>query len=171
MKQLTAALHRETQRRMPWKYLANKLFDQFDYSITSEIDIPDDDLTLLAEALPAHLRMRRLTVNGRDRSIPLWRRNLEYWLRLFPVDVIPLVMLFFGFIFMPEPFWSSPLLFLAFLFVVLYLFRFIGKGLWMLSAMRLVPRVYILALLLARRKRLGWFDRFWMWILWKPVPA
>jgi hypothetical protein len=169
MKQLTATLHRESLRRMSLKHLALKLFDQFDYTITNETTIPEERMAELAEALPVHLRLRRLGIDGRDMSLPLWRRNLEYWLRLFVVEVLPLVMLFFSFLFMPAPFWSNPMFFLTFLFAVLYLCRFLGKGLWMLAVRRLVPRGYLLALLLARRPRLSLFDRFWMRLVWKPA--
>jgi hypothetical protein len=169
MKRLTVVLHRETQRRMPYKYLALKLFDQFDYTIESGSEILQERLEQLADALQVHLRIRRLSINGRDLTIPLWRRNLEYWLRMFLVKVIPLVMMIFSYYFMPAFFRSNPLFFLAVLFVVFYLFRFLGKGLWILSLQRLVTRGYLNNLLLARRTRIGWPDRFWLKLFSGPI--
>jgi hypothetical protein len=169
MKQLTVALHKETQRRLPFKYLVLKLLDQFDYSLQFEPSIPEDRLEQLAYALHIHLRLHRLIVNGRDRTIVLWRRNLERWLRISIVEVIPLAMMFLSIYFMPSMFRVNPALFLVFLFVILYFFRFLGKGLWVLIIRKLVPLGYVKSLLLVRRSKLGLFDRFWIRLLWSPA--
>jgi hypothetical protein len=169
MKQLTVLLHRETQKRIPFKYLLIKLFNQFDYSIESESEISKERLEQLACALSLHLRLRRLVINGKDLTIPLWRRNLENSIRLFFVEIIPLAVMFLSIYIMPAFFRSNPFLFLIFLFVVLYLCRFIGKGIWMLTLQRLVPRGYVQYLMQARNTRPGWFDRFWMRVFWGAV--
>lgn len=166
MKHLTYALHRETQRRMPVKYLLIKLFDQFDYFIESESDFSPAYLERFALILQLHLRLRRLVVNDRDLATPLWRRNLEYWLRLMAVDVIPLSAMVLSVYFMPPFFRTNPLFFLIFLFLVLYALRFLGKGLWMLASRALVSKGYLDGLLGARRGGIGLFDKFWLRLVW-----
>lgn len=165
MKHLTYALHRETQQRMPFRYLLIKLFNHFDYFIESASGFDPAYLERFALALQLHLRLRRLVVNGRDLAIPLWRRNLEYWLRLIFVEVLPLAAMLLSVYFMPALFRANPLPFLFFLFLVLYLLRFLGKGIWMASALRLVPGGYFKSLMAARRFKNNLFDNFWIKLL------
>lgn len=166
MQLLTRYLHQEVQKCMPSRYLMMKLFDQFDYSFEIESDYSLTHLKGLGDGLFANFRMRKLVMNGHELTIPLWRRNLEYWLRRILLDVIPLAVLVICYFLMPPFFKTNPVLFLGFLCVFPYLARLIGKGLWMLVMQSLVPRGYLKHLLLARKTHLSWVDRLWMRLFW-----
>jgi hypothetical protein len=167
MKLLTRYLHQATQKAAPFRYLWMKLFDQFDYSFKMESDLPLSHLQQLRDEFFVNFRMRKLVMNGHDLTIPAWRRNTEYWLRMFLVNVIPLLAMIVGYFFMPAFFRSNAILFLLFLCAVSYFFYFVGKGFWVLGSQWLVSRGYVRYLFFARRTRLAWVDRFWMDSLWK----
>jgi hypothetical protein len=162
MKWLTVNVHREMHHRMPFKHFFLKLFDQFDYSLSISGGFSAEYLRGLSQVLAANLRLRCLTVNGQELTIPLWRRNVEYWIRRLLLDIVPLLVLFISYIRMPAYFKTNPFLFLAFLCVFPYMARFIGRGLWILIQQWLVPHGYIIKLLLARKTKLNWGDRFWL---------
>ena len=167
MKQLTVILHRELQKRKPYKYLFLKLFDQYDYVVESQLDLSPAYMEQLGYALQLHLRMRRLVVNGKELALPLRRRNFEHWMRLFFVEFIPILAMFLSALFMPPYFRANPWRFLAFLLIVVYLLRFLGKGIWMLVLRMTVPWGYGDNLLHAKRKSISLFDRFWVWLVWR----
>jgi len=167
MKQLTVVLHRELQKREPYIYLLLKLFDQFDYVIESQLDLSPAYMEQLSYALQLHLRMRRLVVNGRELALPLRRRNFEHSMRLFFVEFIPLLAMFLSALFMPPYFRANPWRFLAFLLIVVYLLRFLGKGIWMVVLRMTFPWGYVDNLLHEKRKSVSLFDRFWIWLVWK----
>jgi len=164
---LTVPLHRAYQQRNSFKYLALKLFNQFDYVIESDMDIDPAYLEQLAYALQLHLRVRRLAFNGRELGLSPGRRSFENWVRLIFVEAIPVLLMFLSPIFMPPFFRSNPLSFLFFLLAVVYLLRFIGKGLWMFVLREVAPWAYVETLMLAKKKRLSAFDRFWVRLLWQ----
>jgi len=167
MQLFTRFLHQEVRKIMPFRFMAVKLFDQFDYSLEIEPDLSLVNLQRLRDAFFVNFRMRRLTINGSDLTIALWRRNCEYWLRMVLVNVIPLTAMILGYFFMPAIFRSTAVLFLLFLTVVLFFSRFLGKGLWIWGSQSLVSRGYVRNLLLARWSRLPWEENYWMKLLWR----
>jgi hypothetical protein len=54
IKQFTVVLHRELQRRMPFKYLVLKLFDQFNYSLEFAPEIPENHMEMLSCLARSH---------------------------------------------------------------------------------------------------------------------
>jgi hypothetical protein len=161
-------LHRQSQHARPTAYFFTKLFDGFDYFLT----IPDYDSfpevrrNNLEQRLQGHLRLRRLMINGREVQIPLWKRNLEFWIRRMFFLVIPLAVTVIGYLIIPTVFTTSPLLFLAYLLAITYFFHYIGKILWMLLAPLLVPYAYRLCMLQGLRSRLSRGSRFLVKVLW-----
>lgn len=162
----TLRLHRELASLRPLAFNIAKLLHQFDYDLVFDegtLVWPVEDLV---EQLHLHLRLRCLTIDGQDRTIPLWRRNLDLGLSLLLTFALPWGVVLASWWWMPPFFQSSALLFLAFLLAVMYATLFAGAGLWLGLTRHLLPVGYRRALVQARRIGAGGlFVRFWQRLL------
>jgi hypothetical protein len=169
MEEFTRAYHHRAQRSKPMAHFLAKLVDGFDYVMT----IPGYDTfakarqSKLEQTLQAHLRLRRLVINGREVQIPLWRRNLEFWTRRLLKLVMPVAAMMVAYWLMPVAYKSSPLPFLATLLFYPGVVYCAGKILWMLLARWLVPRDYRLCMLQGRRTEIPRADLFLASLLWR----
>jgi hypothetical protein len=168
MENFTRLLHRQSQHARPIAHFVTKLVDGFDYSlaIPGYEAFPEARRNALEQRLQAHLRLRRLVINGRAVQIPVWRRNLEFWLRCILTFFFPILAIAIGYLTMPAALKTSPLPFLAYLLFIMYFSYYAGKILWMLLARKLVPGDYRLCMLQGVRSRLSWVDRSLARRLW-----
>jgi hypothetical protein len=168
LKDFTYLLHRQAQRARPMAYILAKLVDSFDYSLSipGYETFPESRRHAMEQQLQAHLRLRRLMINGREVQIPMWRRNLEFWLRRLLVTILPLLATAIGYLTMPAAVKAGPLSFLAYLFFILYATYYAGKILWMLLSRRLVPADYRLCMLQGAHCRLSRIDRSLARVFW-----
>ena len=168
LKYCTQILHRRLQIDRPRLHFFAKLRDQFDYVLQIEgyEVFPEARRNALEQSLQAHLRIRKLVVNGRSVGIPLWKRNLEYWMRRLLVTVAPLAMLVAGYFSMPAGLKSEPFLFLAYLLLFVYATYFLGKILWSILARTLVPRDYFICVLTGGNITLSGANRLLANIVW-----
>lgn len=138
--------------------------DGFDYVLT--IDgyeaFPDARRSALEQGPQATLRLRKLVINGRAVQIPLWKRNVDSWLRRLLTLFVPLVGVAAGYVTMPQAIAARLIPFLAYLLAIVYLLHHAGKILWMLAARRLVPAHYRLWMLQRRRARLSRVTACWL---------
>jgi hypothetical protein len=168
MEDFTRLLHRQSQSARPMAHFLTKMVDGFDYclSIPGYEAFPEARRNALEQRLQAHLRIRRLVINGQAVQIPLWRRNLEVLLRRILTLVLPLAAIVAGYLTMPAALATNPLPFLAYLLFIAYFSYYVGKILWMLLARKLVPADYRLCMFQGRRSRLSWIDRSLARALW-----
>jgi hypothetical protein len=168
MENFTRLLHRQSQSARPTIHFFAKLVDGFNYSMTipNYENFSKSRRSALEQNLQGHLRLRRLVVNEREVQIPLWRRNLEFYLRRMLILVIPLVAMVAVYLNLPTAFTSNPILFLACLLLPVYCFYYLGKIVWMLLARWLVPVDYRLCMLLGRRSTFSRVDHFLVRVLW-----
>ncbi len=94
LRMATSAMHQELKGKIPVRHFFMKLFDQFDYELALPEDVSFATCKKIGDAINANFRVRKLTINRQDLTIPRWRRDLEYWARRFFVDVLSFVMIF-----------------------------------------------------------------------------
>lgn len=169
MENFTRLLHHQSQRARPTAHFLTKLVDGFDYivSLPGYEAYPESRRQRLEQRLQGHLRLRRLVINGREVQTPLWRRNLEFWLRRMLLWVIPIAAMVVAYLTMPAIIASKALFFLLYLLAIIYLCHYAGKVLWMLLARRLVPLEYRLCMLQGVRSRLSPIDRYLAKVWWR----
>jgi hypothetical protein len=157
MERFTRLLHRQSQRARPNSHFLTKLVDGFDYLLTTEgyEAFPEARCSALEQSLQARLRVRRLVMNEEAVQIPLWKRNLDFFLRRFLILFVPLAAVVAGYLTMPRAVAARPLPFLAYLLVIVYSLHDAGKIVWMLVARRLVPSSYRLCMLQRQRASLS----------------
>ncbi len=165
---VTRMLHRQSQDSRRFKHVAAKLANAFDYvlEIPGYETFPEARRHALEESMQAHLRLRRLVVNGNEVQIPKGRREAELWLRRFFVWVIPVVATAFGYVTAPPPMLENRLYLFLYLLAIALAFYYGGKVLWMLCARRLVPPTYRLRMLQGLRYRLPLIDQWLAKVLW-----
>lgn len=165
---MTRMLHRESQDSRRFKHMTAKLVNAFDYML----EIPDYEAFpearrhALEESIQAHLRMRRLVINGNEVQIPRSRRQIEHWLRRLFVWVVPVVATMVGYVSVPPSILENRLYLFIYLLAIAMVFYYGGRVLWMLCARRLVPQTYRLCMLQGMRQRLPAIDKFLARILW-----
>jgi len=164
LRQATILLHRELARIRPFEFTTAKLFSRFDYDLIFERGARSAlPVRELADLLHVHLRLRRLTIDGGDLTIPIWRRNLDLGLSSLLTFLLPWAMVVAAWWWMPAPIQSSAALFLTYLLAVMYATVFVGAGFWLVLSRRLVPAGYRRALAQTRRIGAGGlFVRFWL---------
>jgi hypothetical protein len=165
---LTRMLHGQSRESRQMKHLAEKVVNGFDYvlEIPGYEAFPEARRHTLEESLQAHLRLRRLVINGREVQIPVRRREAEFWLRRLFVWVIPVVAIAVGYVTVPIPILESRLYLFFYLLAIAMVFYYGGRVLWMLCARQLVPPSYRLRMLQGMRHRLPPIDKFLARILW-----
>jgi hypothetical protein len=169
LEHLTQRLHGQFQEAHPIRYFAAKLIDRFDYSmsILGYKMFPEGRRVALEQTIQAHLRLRRLTINGRAVQIPVWRRRIEFWSRRLLVRIVPLAAVVVGYLFGPRAITSRPAALFAYLVAILGFSYYGGRLLWSLFAREVVPVDYRLCMLKGRRRRLSRFDRWLAQAVWK----
>jgi hypothetical protein len=168
MESFTRLLHRQSQEARPAAHFATKLGDGFDYllAIPGYEPFPEARRNALEQSLQAHLRLRRLVINGRAVHMPMWKRNLEFYLRRLLTLFLPLAATVAGYLTMPRLVASNPLTFLAYLLFITYFSYYVGKILWMLLTRRIIPADYRLCMLQGWRSSLSRVDRMLARIFW-----
>lgn len=167
LEDLTRMLHRQSQDHRGGRHLAAKLANAFDYVL----DIPGyeafspDRRAALEQTIQAHLRLRRLTINGREVQIPACRRGSEFRLRVLS-GWLPVVATAAAYLTATEFIRQSQLLLFIYLATVLLFSYLGGRVLWMLAARRLVPPMYRLCMLQGRRRGLSCLDKTLARIFW-----
>jgi hypothetical protein len=170
---LTRMLHGQSQANRRFKHMAAKLVNAFDYvlEIPGYEAFPEARRHAFEESMQAHLRLRRLVVNGREVQIPKGRRQAEHWLRRLFVWVMPVVAAAFGYLTVPMPILENRLYLFVYLLVIALGFYYAGKVLWMLCARRLVPPTYRMRMLQGMRHRLPPIDKWLAKVLWGATEA
>ena len=168
MKELTLILQRKAQSAIPFRHFLAKLVDAFDYEVWIEgYETRETSWKRLFESgLQAHLRMRSLTINGIPMQIPLWKRNAEYFTRRLLVTIAPYIVIAVAYLNMPRVFSVNPVYFLIFLLLVSYATYYLGKIIWMLVSILLVPLEYRICILTANRSRLSAVNRLFARLFW-----
>jgi hypothetical protein len=164
----TRLLHSQSQKARGSAHFSAKLVDNFDYVL----DIPGYETfsearrQALEQGLQAHLRIRRLVINGQEVQIPMGKRNLEFWLRRLLCQALPIAAITAGYLVIPPAIARNPLSFLAYLMAIMYVFYYGGKTLWMALVRRLVPQEYRLCMLQGTRDRISKIDLWLARIVW-----
>jgi hypothetical protein len=168
MKHFTWQLHKQSAQARPMAHFLTKLRDGFDYILTipGYEDFPAARRQALEQSLQAHLRLRRLVINGREVQIPIWKRNLEFWLRRLLAQALPIAAILGGYLTMPSAAAGSPFSFLAYLMAIAYLSYYGGRLLWMLLARSIVPYHYRLYMLQGTHRRLSRIDQMLARAVW-----
>jgi hypothetical protein len=168
LEHLTYMLHRQSQGVQPIAHLAMKLVDGFDYilEIQGYEEFPEARRRALEESMQAHLRLRRLVINGREVEIPMWKRELEIWVRRLFIRGLPIGAVAAGYLALPQAIAVSRWSILGYLLAIAALSYYGGKALWMLAARGLVPRDYRLCMLQGTHHRLLPTDRWLARALW-----
>lgn len=172
MEGFTRLLHRQSQAARPITHFLTKLVDGFDYSLTIQgyESYPESRRNSLEQSLQAHLRLRWLLINDQAVHIPMWKRNLEFWLRRSLTLILPLAATVAGYLTMPRHVASNPLTFLGYLLFITYFTYYAGKILWMVLTRWIVPTDYRLCMLQGWRSRLSWMDRLLARVFWGHQP-
>ncbi|MDD4904341.1 MAG: hypothetical protein PHX77_07575 [Candidatus Bipolaricaulis sp.] len=165
---LTRALHRQSQDSRRLKHIAAKLRNAFDYvlEIPGYEAFPEARRHALEEGIQAHMRVRRLVVNGTEVQIPVHRREAEHWLRRLLVWVAPVVATAIAYVAAPVSIMESRLTLFVYLLAIAFCVYYGGKVLWMLAARRLVPATYRLCMLQGLRHRLPAIDQWLARRIW-----
>ena len=116
--------------------------------------------------MQAHLRLRRLVINGREVQIPKARRTADHWLRRLFVWVMPVVATVFGYVTVPMAILENRFYLFVYLLAIALVFYYSGRVLWMVCARRLVPPTYRLCMLQGLRHRLPLIDKWLAKVLW-----
>ncbi|MDD5263976.1 MAG: hypothetical protein PHU43_03975 [Candidatus Bipolaricaulis sp.] len=165
---LTRMLHGQSQASRRFKHMAAKLANAFDYvlEVPGYEAFPEARRHALEESIQAHMRLRKLAVNGNEVQIPRSRRQAEHWLRRLFVWVVPVAATMVGYVTVPPPILENRLYLFFYLMAIALVFYYSGRVLWMLCARQLVPPTYRLRMLQGLRHRLPPIDRFLARILW-----
>ncbi len=118
-------------------------------------------------ALQAHLRVRRLVINGRNVEISARQRDLEIMVRRLFVQWLPAIAAIVAFLAAPPPLRTDRFLLLAYVLAVLGLLYYGGRVAWMLLAPRILPLDYCLYMLRNVRGRCSPLDQWLARILWQ----
>ncbi len=165
---LTRQLHRQSQESRRFAHMAVKFVNAFDYAfeIPSYETFPEARRRALEESIQAHLRLRRLVINGHELQIPHGRRRLEHWVRRLLVWVAPVVATAIAYVAAPASIMESRLTLFVYLLAIAFCVYYGGRVLWMLAARRLVPATYRLCMLQGLRHRLPPIDQWLAKVLW-----
>ena len=165
---VTRMLHRQSQESRRFQHMAAKFRNAFDYifEIPGYEGFPEDRRHALEESIQAHLRLRRLVINGTEVQIPVRRREVEHWLRRLFVWVLPVVATAIVYVAAPISIRENRLVLFVYLLAVAFAVYYGGRVLWMLAARRLVPATYRLCMLQGVRYRLPAIDQWLAKILW-----
>jgi len=168
LEHLTRMLHGQSLESRQMKHLVVKVVNGFDYvlEIPGYEAFPEARRHALEESLQAHLRMRRLVINGRDVQIPVHRREAEFWLRRLLVWAFPVAATAVGYATASPAMLENRLAFFVYLLAIAFIAYYGGRVLWMLCARPLVPATYRLCMLQGPRRRLTRFDRVLAHVLW-----
>jgi hypothetical protein len=108
---------------------------------------PPERRRSLEHALQVHFRVRRLTINGEERAIPVQKRELEIMVRRLFVRALPAATALAAYFLAPAGLRAERLAFAACILAVLLGAYYGGRALWMLAARRIVPVEYCRTLL------------------------
>jgi hypothetical protein len=164
----TRLLHAQGQEASAMSYFAAKAIKGFDYflEIPGYESFAEARRHALEQQMQAHLRLRRLVINGKELHIPTKKRELEIWLRRALVRLLPVVAVAAAFLSAPSAMAQNRLALLVYLLAVLFIFYYGGRVLWMLLARRIVPVGYCLAMLRGTRDRLSSLDAWLARAVW-----
>jgi hypothetical protein len=173
MQYFTRLLHHQSHGVRPAAHFIARLGNGFDYFLTVQDyeTFPEARRNTLEQSLQAHLRMRRLVINGRAVHIPVGKRILELWLRRLLTLILPLAAILAGYLTIPRSVASSPFTFLFYLLVISYSSYYGGKIAWMLLSRRIVPADYRLYMLQGARAKLANVDRLLVRVFWGLTPT
>ncbi|MEN6370052.1 MAG: hypothetical protein ABFD77_10225 [Thermotogota bacterium] len=165
---LTRQLHRQSQESRRFGHMTAKFASAFDYvlEIPGYEAFPEERRHALEESIQAHLRLRRLLINGREVQISKARRTTDHWLRRLFVWVVPVAATMAGYATVPTTVLENRLYLFLYLLAIALAFYYGGKVLWMLCARRLVPPTYRLRMLQGLRYRLPLIDKWLAKVLW-----
>ncbi len=172
LENITCVLHGQSRSARAAAHFAAKLADRFDYlfEIPGYEGFPEERRRALEESIQAHLRLRRLVMNGRDVQIPTWKRELEIWVRRLLVRGVPAGAVAAGYLTLPHAVAASRWSTAGYLAAIILLSYYGGKVLWMLGVRGLVPRTYRLCMLQGAHHRVLPIDRWLARTLWEDTP-
>jgi hypothetical protein len=165
---VTRMLHGQSQANRRFKHMAAKFVNAFDYvlEIPGYEAFPEARRHALEESMQAHLRLRRLLINGREVQISKARRTTDHWLRRIFVWVLPVVATMTGYATVPTTVLENRLYLFVYLLAIALFSYYTGRIVWMLCARGLVPPTYRLRMLQGMRHRLPAIDKFLARTLW-----
>ncbi len=169
LEHLTRILHGQSQDARRMAHLARKLAHDFDYvlEIPGYETFPAGRRAALEQTMQAHLRLRRLKINGREVQISVRRREAEFWLRVL-FGWVTVAATAVAYLTAPRAVEQSGLFLFAYLAGVAVASHLGGRVLWMLAARRLLPPTYRLCMLQGRRERISRIDRALVRAFWAP---
>ena len=165
---VTRMLHHQSQDTRRFRHLRAKLVNGFDYAfeIPGYEAFPEDRRHALEESIQAHMRLRRLVVNGTEVQIPVRRREAEFWLRRLLVWIVPVVATAIAYVAAPMSIRENRLVLFVYLLAIAFAIYYGGRVLWMIAARRLVPTTYRLCMLQGVRYRVPAIDQWLARVLW-----
>ena len=168
LEHFTRLLHQQGQQASARNYFAAKAIKGFDYTfeIPGYESFPEVRRRALEQRMQAHLRLRRLVINGRELQISTKKRELEIWVRRALVRILPIVAVAAAFLTAPTAMAQNRLTLLVYLLAVLFFFYYGGRVLWMILACRIVPLDYCVAMLRGTRDRLSAADAWLARAVW-----